>query len=456
MAAFGIARYLSLDEFGYYSFINAFVSSIMFISFFGTGRLLIREVSLNKERAPDFVGISLVIRFCLILAASVAVLFFTFGMELSNSVFIAVLLAMAIYTFQSYTQLLTSLFQAFEKMKYETMINLVSSILLLAALLVVMLFNLGFLAVFLAIAFGGFVRAGLASWVLYRYFVVPRFDFTIKELIAFIKDSALVGIGMFLYMNLFRVDVLLLKWLKGVEEVAYFQGVHNIIIQTEVLPAAVMAALFPRMSRLSSKNDKTLEAIYQSGFKYIFLTGLTIAIVFFCYSEQVIRILLGEKFLPSVILLKILSWSVIALFVDIVANSMFIALGKQHVPIIAGTIAIIANVVIGILLIPKIGQQGAAVAALLSYMILFVICYIFLSKIWDHTSLLKVMFKSLFVGIVTIVVIQLSIRFSLIGSFVIGATLFVFMINRLGILPNEEIRELLMKTKSGKRQRMEG
>jgi len=242
---FGIARYLSIEAFGQYSFIIAFVSAVMSISFFGTSRVLIRETSKDMERAAHFAGLGVAVRSALIVLSSAAVLILAISMGLHGIMLDAVMLAIAINAFQSYTQLMSSIFQAFEMMKYEPLVNFISSFLLISGIVAVILLDLGFIALFAVLAFVGLVSCGYAVFIVVKKFVIPRFDFNRSELKFFLKEAAVVGVGTFLYMNLFKTDVLLLKWLGAIEDIAYFQGAHNIVIQTSVFPTAIMAALTP-------------------------------------------------------------------------------------------------------------------------------------------------------------------------------------------------------------------
>jgi O-antigen/teichoic acid export membrane protein len=438
-----IARYLSIEEFGNYSFINAFVSTVMVFSFFGVGRLLTREISRNKGLAAKYVGVALVIRFGLVIILAAIVQFLSVYAHLPMPMFLAVQLAIALNVFQAYTQLLFHLFRAFERMIYEPVVYFFSGVTMLLGVLAVILLDLGFLAIFMAMAFAGLIMAGLVTIILLKDFGVPRFDFTKREIFRFIKGSAIVGIGMYLYMCLFKVDVLLLKWLSGIEDVAYFQGVHHIILRIDMLPAAIMAAIFPRISRFAVIDTENLKALYQRTFNYIFIVGLSVSILLFCFSEEIILILLGHRFLPSVNSLKVLSFSVIALFLNIVMNDMLVGIGKERITIFIGILALMLNVLVAIILIPRHGQLGAAMAASLSYTMLFVTSFIYLFMSGYRLSLHNLVFKPLLAGAAATAVTEATKGLGPLASFLMGGSLYGLLLWKLKVLNKGEMKDVL-------------
>lgn len=420
----------------------------MAISLFGVGMLLVRETSRNKAMAAKYLGIAFTIRTCLLLTSAAIVLLLAVRMEISRPVFLSVFLAIAINSFQSYTQLLINLFQAFEKMKYEPMVIFASTISLLLGLLTVIFLDLGYLAVFLAFILAAFIRLGFVAIVAFKNFVLPKFNYQMKDLVSFLKQSAFVGLGIFLQFNLLRVDVLLLKWLRGANEVAYFQGVHSIILQLEVLPLAIMAAVFPRFSRLAAADVETLAALYNKAFKYIFIAALLIAALLFCYSEQIIILILGKKFLASITTFKVLSWSILGFFLNALFNSMIIALGKQKIMVLFAGISLLLNGLIGTLLIPQFSHQGAAAAALISYITLSLTLYSYLSISGYNVSLPDTIFKPAFAAAVATAVILVTKDISLPVSFLMGVSAFGFLLWSMGVLTVKEMIELLRKTAS--------
>ncbi|OVE74292.1 hypothetical protein BVX94_00830 [bacterium B17] len=65
-----LPRYLTLVDFGRYSAIVVSVGAVMTISFFGIGKLLIRDIARNKENAADLTGMALTVRTLLLILAS--------------------------------------------------------------------------------------------------------------------------------------------------------------------------------------------------------------------------------------------------------------------------------------------------------------------------------------------------------------------------------------------------
>src|SRR5207244_2247404 len=70
-----------------------------------------------------------------------------------------------------------------------------------------------------------------------------------------LKSSAPIGLAIFLSLLAFKIDVPLLQILSGrAEEVGLYNAAYRLFEPLLLFPAAIMAGLFPALSRLNQLN----------------------------------------------------------------------------------------------------------------------------------------------------------------------------------------------------------
>ncbi len=368
-----LPRYLTLDEFGAYSAIIASVGAVMTVSFFGIGKLLIRDIARDPRQAPKVAGIAFSVRTLLLLAASVIAFALMYAQGIPDVATAAtIFLAILFFSLDSYSMLFFNVFQAYERMYFEPAIMLISSLFQVGAIWGVVQLDLGFNAVFVVMVLSGMIRVISGCSIMIRSFVFPVLDFNASEFWCFVKESSIVGFGVFLYLNLFRVSTIILHWIHGNEETAYYQSVNNLVIQLQVVPTVLTVAMFPGLARRFAMKNTNKKILCSRVIRYLAIFGASIAWPLFCLSDECVAIL-GEKYAFSAVPLRILAWTSVGLFVDMGCNNILVAAGKQNLALLVVGIATVINLLVAFILIPDHASVGAAVTALIVDGALFII-----------------------------------------------------------------------------------
>jgi O-antigen/teichoic acid export membrane protein len=143
------------------------------------------------------------------------------------------------------------------------------------------------------------------------------------------------------------------------------------------IPNIIVAALFPAI--INAK--KISEIIYFKRIKKLLITLLLvstgIALITTLLSTYLTLIIFGSKFLATVPILKIYVWSNIGTALNMLIQQILISENLTKNVSLTIFLGMVANVVLNILLIPRLGMSGAALASLISYMIPFVSLYMF-------------------------------------------------------------------------------
>ena len=375
-----VARYLSVDQYGDYVFIINFVSSIMALTYFGIQQVMIREIAKDRGNANKYLGSAIILRVALSVIAALVLIINMQFFNFSSLLKIAVLIAIISEFFLTFGMLMKAVFQAFERMAYEAVVAIVYSLILIIGIILSIKFNMGFLWLLISAAIANAIQCIIAIYLLSKRFVYPSFNINRNILWEFFKYSSVIGIGIFFYQNLFRLNILMLKWLNTSESVAFFQVPHGLIMQLEVIPAALVASIFPILSKLLNSEPSKAITLFEKLFKYIFILSFIPAIYLFIFSQEVIEVIFKGKYEMSIPALSIMSWAIIPLSMDMFLNSVLIAMNKQKYSVIYGGLTIAVNFLAAFFLIPSYGFISAAYIALFSYSILFLCSVYFVVK----------------------------------------------------------------------------
>jgi len=234
-----------------------------------------------------------------------------------------------------------------------------SGVAFVGSLLVVIEFDLGFAGLAAC-----FALSGLLS-LLVPFLVVRGLRFGLA------RDSALWG-QMFrwavpqagvlvLGVLYFRVDTFLLSFLSSDAEVGRYAVAYRTLEVLVVIPAYLMATLFPEIARQRPKSAR-LNELVQAAFSAVALAAVPLVIVFVVFAAEMIAVAGGPRYADAAPVLQILAAAVGLLFVNTVFFQSLVALNRQGRLFVMLLIVLLGNVVLNLVLVPSHGATGAAIA----------------------------------------------------------------------------------------------
>lgn len=428
-----IARKLGDIEFGKYSFAMSYGFLFTIIANCGLDILLIRNVAREKEKIKKYIdNVSLLKIFLSIFSfLSLVLIINIFEYDLNTKIIVYIFgLSLILSTFANTFR---SVFFAFEEMSYESLIKISErvSIVFFGCILIFLGYGLFHIAlVFLIISILNILFSFL---VVNKKFVKPNFEFDWKFWKFLLKDSwpfALMGVFWVLYL---RIDIIMISLMKGYAVAGWYNASFQIIEALSFIPIVFMNAVFPVMSKFYFSNKSNLNMIYEKSFKYLLILVLPIAVGIFMLSDRFIYLVYGKQFINSIFALKILIISLIFAFIIRPVNKVLVAIGKQKIPVYLTVIIGPLNIILNIILIPIFSLNGAAIATLISEILLFLITYFFLYKYSYRISLFKMSFKVIIASIIMGLFIYLFYSINLILLIFLSAIIYILAIFLLKI-----------------------
>ncbi len=195
-------------------------------------------------------------------------------------------------------------------------------------------------------------------------------QFTIKLRIHPTIIKQLLSLGILFSMSFFvlqlnyKIDILLLEQLSTIEEVGLYSLATQLAEQLWQIPLAVSIVLF---SRTANKDEKATPEMVLPLTRTVLALVFIIAIGLYIVSPFVVPLFFGEAFDASSLMLQIILPGIVVMSVFRVLSGQIAGMGKPQVTLYIFVPALVINIMLNYLWIPKYGGNGAAMASNVSY-----------------------------------------------------------------------------------------
>jgi len=212
---------------------------------------------------------------------------------------------------------------------------------------------------------------GVATGLTISLIYLKRYLFSkIKGTALYIKKS--VGYGwkahltnILAFLN-YRVDMFLINAFLNPAAVGLYSISVSISEKLWILSQSVSVVLLPRVSELKDDEEKRRK-ITPLISRWVLLVTILAAVFLAIVSTWLIRIIFGVEFSESALALRILLPGIVAGSITKVLANDIAARGKPEINMYISLVTIAVNIFCNIILIPKMGINGAALATTISY-----------------------------------------------------------------------------------------
>ena len=230
----------------------------------------------------------------------------------------------------AFTSIFYSIFQAFEKMEYQSVGQIINSIIMFLGILLIITYQLTIVNFGLIYLIASIISLTYAVIVCVWKFVLPKIEIDInlwKYLLPkieidlnlwrflIIEAIPLTISGVFLLIA-FRVDTILLTIINGNEAVGLYNAAFGLMTALMFVPFVYVSAIFPMLSRLNVSSKELLKYSYETSFKYLLILGLPIAVGTTLLANPIILLIYKSGFTQSIVALQILIWSIPIIFIN--------------------------------------------------------------------------------------------------------------------------------------------
>lgn len=367
-------RLLGVEEFGV---LTAALSLTMIAAGFvdlGMGQYTVREVSRTLDKASLYFSNFMALRVGNSLLAGVGALIVAMLLNYRGSELLAVCFAATYALTLNLTNYCRSVYQAFENLRQEAIMLIVEKALVIGGGLLLLIATRTAAWTLAGMALGMTVTTGVNILCIDRRFAKMRSSLVsrrfLRKSIKIMLPFGLAGLFTVIY---YRVDMVMIEAMLGIIPTGQYGAAYRILEALHILPTIVgLAAIYPRLARLHNDGAHAdFSRLLRNGLLGLIGVSLLVSLALAALSGVVIRLLDPDPaYAPAADALRILVWTFPFACSKTLLYSALICMDRQRLAAIALGFAVLFNVALNAFMIPSQGIHGAAIATILTEVLL--------------------------------------------------------------------------------------
>jgi len=187
---------------------------------------------------------------------------------------------------------------------------------------------------------------------------------------AYLAESYPFALTSIIAMAYARLDLVLLGLWRGDVAAGWYGAAYKLWEAVGLLPASLLDAMFPEMSRLSGSREgmQRLRHLFRTAGRAMLVGGLLLGVGGALGARVLVPLIYGPggSHAPTVLAFRVLVWAIPAMFLYLLSGHTLYAVGRQRRVTASMLVIGLANVGLNVVAIPRWGYLGAAAVALLS------------------------------------------------------------------------------------------
>lgn len=252
----------------------------------------------------------------------------------------------------------------------------------------------------------------------------------------------ILALASFLATAYSKIDVTMLGAMATDTAIGLYNNAHKTVDLAITACTAITSVFLPRLSFYYLNERALFNKLLEKGVKVLIFISFPLAAGFAVLAPQMMGILFGESFILAGITVRIFAVLIVVKSLgDLVCYQLSIATGNEKKRLPAYFAAAIINIVFNTILIPRMAQNGAAIASVVSEVTVNGVQLIAMRKIVNINMLGKTLLQGFFTSlamIITILVLNYLMDYSFLQfviCIVIGAGVYL----SLNVLAKNEI-----------------
>jgi PST family polysaccharide transporter len=321
-----LTRVLGVYNYGLVNFAIAFNTYFIIITDYGFNLSAVREISVNREdphRVSEIFssvmlikGILATLSFCILLlvilniprfSVNWQVYIFAFGLVIGNVIFP------------------TWFYQGMERMKYITVLNVLTNLIFLAAIFIFIKRPSDYLYVPLLQSMGTLTTGVISQWIIRTRFNVRFHLPPLRTVYETFRDStqfflSRVSVSIYTSSNSFFLGLF-----AGNTAVGYYSAAEKLYTAAQGLYSPLMQVTYPYMAKTRNR------AFHRKVLRYSLILNTILCGGIILFAPTIIGILFGPQYMPSVNVLRLLAVALMVVIPSILLGYPFLAvLGQQR------------------------------------------------------------------------------------------------------------------------------
>ncbi len=364
-----VARFLGPERYGELAYAVAYVAVFLAVANLGADGITVRDISRNPDHASEILGSATVARLSAGFVCWGAAVLWEIIAGTGNPLHLwLIVLVGGSLVFQA-ADTVDLWFQSQSQNKRTVFAKLVATLICSGVKIALIVLDAPLIA-FAAVVTVEAATAAIALYVSYQYFPInSKWTITrvaIKSLLISCWPFLIGGLAIVIYT---RLDLLLVRKALGDHTLGIYAACIWILQIWHVVPTTLTTSLGPYIARRKALNEVLYRQALVSIFRVFFFVGLAAAILTYCFSEEIVMIVLGKQYVEAVPILKICGFALPLVFLGLGHNLWLINEGKYVIRLYGAVAGSIITATTILFWSPTMGILSACLAMLLSQMI---------------------------------------------------------------------------------------
>ncbi len=252
----------------------------------------------------------------------------------------------------------------------------------------------------------------------------------------------------------YRIDTILLSFMASTAVVGWYGASYRIFDTLVFLPSLVISAImYPVFSKLSMHSMSQLRVAVEKSLNFLLFFGIPITVGLIVAAPAIIGFLYHRpEFLHSVPALQALAPGLLFLYINSVLSSTLISTKREKKIMIMAAIALIFNLGLNLILIPRYLQVGAAVVTSLTELLLISLAIIFTPRTLLPMGSVRVGVKALVASLVMAAIVWMMRTYSLLYILPVAMAVYFITATLLGTIPRDDVKALYGSIRNKRQQ----
>ena len=446
-----VARIIQVENTGVYFFAISFTTIFTVVADFGLGPVLTREASRFPDRSESYFNTVFWTKIMFGLVAYLLVVVLANILKYPELTKTLIYVSGITMFLDSLTTAFSNIFRARKNLIYES-IGIIGSqfttlligtfallnhwplVWLILAYTIPSFLNLIYISGFLKKVYGIGVRFVWNAQV-FKIFIVTALPFALAGIIGRLYSYS---------------DSLLMSKLLSAKELGWWSVPYKITFAFQFIPLALSASVYPVFSSLFLSNKGGIGPLFEKSWRYLFAVVFPVALGLIAVADPVVKMVFGPQFAPSIAPLRILLISLIFGFLSFITGALLNAVNKQKIQTGLMGLVLVINIILNLILIPRLGITGAAIAALASNTVLCLAGLYFANRQVgiNLKNILKYINQTLWPALAMgAVVFYLSTKINYLPTILIGGVIYFILICCTGVINKQNVLTIINKLK---------
>jgi len=242
----------------------------------------------------------------------------------------------------------------------------------------------------------------------------------------------------------YRIDTVLLSLMTTTEVVGWYGAGYRLFDTLIFLPSLVIGAvMYPVFSKLTLTSERELKVAIEKSLNFLLFCVLPIATGLIVIAPAIIGFLYHRaEFLHTIPVLQALAPGLVFLYINSVVSTILISTRQEKKITIMAAAALVFNLGLNLLLIPRYQQIGAAAVTSLTELLLLGIGLAFIPRRLLPIGSLRTGLKALLASLVMALAIYPLGTFNIFLILSVALVVYLVAATLLGAIPREDMRAL--------------